>query len=110
VRRRADEVRKIGKRLSDADVQIEMSAETSITEPSIVTPCQQAELQPADPDLTATGLTEEDLTQRVCELVRVNSRISGKAPLDPPELKRHDRLENIRAFVDDARKKKSRHP
>ncbi|MBI4872792.1 MAG: hypothetical protein HY814_14645 [Candidatus Riflebacteria bacterium] len=50
-------------------------------------------------------LTEEDLAREVCELVRVNSRVSGKAPLAPAELKRHERLENIRALVDDARKK-----
>jgi hypothetical protein len=51
-------------------------------------------------------LTEEELAREVCELVQVNSRVSGKSPLDPAELKRHERLESIRALVDDARKKK----
>ncbi len=54
--------------------------------------------------------TEEELVREVCELVRVNSRVSGKAPLDPAELKRHERLEDIRKLVDDARKKKPRRP
>jgi hypothetical protein len=53
-------------------------------------------------------LTEEGLVRDVCELVRANSRISGKAPLDPPELARHQRLEQIRALVNDAREKKDR--
>jgi len=55
-------------------------------------------------------LTEEELAREVCELVRVNSRVSGKAPLDPAELKRHERLDDIRALVDGARKKKPGRP
>jgi hypothetical protein len=49
--------------------------------------------------------SEQELAQQLCELVRANSRVSGKAPLDPPELERHERLESIREFVDDAKKK-----
>jgi len=70
-------------------------------EPSVVG--QQAESQGGTP--AAAPLTEEELTQQVSELVRVNSRVSGKAPLDPAELKRHERLEKIRSLVDDAQKK-----
>jgi hypothetical protein len=93
VRRRAEAVRKIGKRLSD-----------SSPEPEPVC-SQQPSTEVKD---TSPTLREEDLAREVIELVRVNSRVSGKSPLDPPELKRHDRLENIRAFVDEARKKKHR--
>jgi hypothetical protein len=89
VRCHAEAVRKIGKRLS---------ASSPNPEPA----CSP---QPRLED-TAT-LSEEDLVREVIELVRVNSRVSGKSPLDPPELKRHDRLESIRAFVDEARKKKA---
>jgi len=71
-------------------------------------PSADAEPPPA---ATPTGqLTEHDFVLEVCELARVNSRISGKAPLDPPELKRHERLEDIRALVNEARKKNSRAP
>ena len=79
VRRRADEVRKLGK--------------------------QVAKSSPAPPSDEADGPSEEELVQEVAELVRVNSRVSGKAPLAPPELNRHERLEQIRAVVDEARKK-----
>jgi hypothetical protein len=51
-------------------------------------------------------MSEHDLARDVCELVRVNSRVTGKAPLDPAELKRHERLEELRGLVNDARKKK----
>jgi len=115
VRRRAEAVRNIGKRLSDATRQQEPQPErpepsTTSTTKSLdvaaVAPRQQS--QPVVPEAaaTTTALTEQDLTREVCELVRTNSRVSGKAPLDPPELKRHDRLEEIRTFVNVARKKK----
>lgn len=48
---------------------------------------------------------EEQMVREICELVRVNSRVSGKAPLAPPELGRHQRLEAIRTVVDEARKR-----
>jgi hypothetical protein len=78
VRRRAEEVRRIGKEVAKAS---------------------------GASDELAT-MTEERLVEEVCELVRVNSRVSGKAPLEPPESSRHGRLEQIRAVVDEARKKK----
>jgi len=75
IRRRADEVRKLGKRVAKG---------TDAKSPE-----------------QAGELSERELVQEVAELVRVNSRVSGKAPLHPPELNRHDRLEQIRATVDD---------
>ena len=54
-----------------------------------------------------TELSEQELAEEVCELVRVNARVSGKAPLNPTELNRYNRLEKIRTLVDDARKKNS---
>ncbi len=79
VRRRADEVRKLGKQVAKSGTP-EASAKTD-------------------------GMSEAELVQEVAELVRVNSRVSGKAPLEPPELNRHERLEQIRAVVDEARKR-----
>jgi hypothetical protein len=131
VRRRAEAVRKIGKRLSslgtEEDEQQEKHAlppagepstnEQAMTDPS-ATPAQcpeptpqaapmacgiKAELDPSD------LLTEQELALQVCELVRVNSRVSGKAPLAPLELNRHQRLEAIRRFVEDAKKKRPPH-
>ena len=100
VRRRAEEVRKLNKRLSSSTPKVEqegMSAESAKT---------SAQPQPkVTPDETPTSLNERELVQEVCELVKVNSRVSGKAPLDPPELGRHERLEKIRGFVDGAKKK-----
>lgn len=118
VRRRADAVRKTGKRLSAVDPAPELEStvelETARAEPSATTLspapsgeplCQETATHPTD---TAAALSEEDLAREVCELVRVNSRVSGKSPLDPQELKRHDRLENIRNFVNEAKKKSRR--
>jgi|GEM_PF-6870561 len=79
VRRRADQVRRLGKQVAKSD-------------------------PPATSD-EADGPSEEELVKEVAELVRVNSRVSGKAPLAPPELNRHERLEQIRAVVDEARKR-----
>lgn len=116
VRRRADAVRKVSARVSRtsppspkadpskepvaADVG-ETSAAASKT-PRVAPVAQQERPGPA---LASPPLTEEDLAREVCEMVRVNSRVSGKAPLDPGELKRHERLESIRTLVDDAKKK-----
>jgi hypothetical protein len=79
VRRRAEEVRKLGKQVAKSEA-VETAGE-------------------------AEGLSEEALVQEVAELVRVNSRVSGKPPLEPPELNRHERLEQIRGVVEEARKK-----
>ncbi len=86
VRKRAEQVRKIGKRVA--------KKKTS----------QQSELPPAkdDPepcDNTTSSLSEEELLKELCALVRANSRVSGKWPLGPAELNRHDRLEQIRSTV-----------
>jgi hypothetical protein len=87
VRRRADEVRKIGKRVAKAN-----------------SPEPEAVSETEAHDKTAT-MTEAQVVEEVCELVRVNSRVSGKAPLAPPELARHQRLEKIRTVVAEVRKK-----
>jgi len=123
VRRRADAVRKVSAGLprspspgSEAAPAEEGAApvvdETAPPAASMEPPTVAAATQHGDSPQTATpsSLTEEELAREVCELVRVNSRVSGKAPLDPAEHKRHERLEDIRTLVDDARKKKPRRP
>jgi len=47
---------------------------------------------------------ERNITKQLCELVRRNSTVSGKAPLDPCELERDRRLEEVRELVDECRK------
>jgi hypothetical protein len=91
VRRRAEAVRKVSKELASPAAPV----------------CQDN--APSLPTSAVVPLTEEELAQEVCELVRVNSRVSGKTPLDPPELKRHERLEEIRSLVNDVKKKARRH-
>lgn len=96
VRRRADDVRKIGKQLAHS------------RDGAVPRGYQRADARSEEPAAAAVGtMSESDLAVEVCELVRVNSRVSGKSPLDPPELKRHERLEEIRSLVDEARKKNS---
>ena len=89
---------------SEPEAEPSKSGSDPVEQPLPVRP--SASDSEAAPDLsTPAKLTEEQLAQEVCELVRVNSRVSGKAPLAPPELERHERLESIREFVDDAKKK-----
>jgi len=137
IRRRADKAREVGKRESSSLVASPPEARTDDVGPTAkqpaTTPSSEVVMEPgadladASPSLSSGGepsadaepppaatptgqLTEHDFVLEVCELARVNSRISGKAPLDPPELKRHERLEDIRALVNEARKKNSRAP
>lgn len=114
VRRRADAVRKVSVKLprtspsaSDAERAEPDVDDKAPPSPSTEPPATAATQQHSPAD-APPSLTEEDLARDVCELVRVNSRVSGKAPLDPAELKRHERLESIRTLVDDARKKNRR--
>ena len=116
VRHRADAVRKLGKLLSsqipapDPERPVVIELQDAPTPQAIAAPPRppDAPYDPgaSPPPASAAALSEVALVREVCELVRVNSRVSGKAPLDPPELKRHERLEDIRAVVNDARKKK----
>jgi hypothetical protein len=117
VRRRADAVRNISKRLSaspaapagtssDEAKETTPDASAPSLEPSVVASCEETGRHTPVP--ATASLTEKELAQEVCELVRVNSRVSGKAPLDPPEIKRHERIEEIRSLVDDAKKKPRR--
>jgi hypothetical protein len=65
-----------------------------------------APLDPSPQSPPAEPLTERDLVKQMCELARLDARVSGKAPLNPPELVRHQRLEELREVVQEAAKKK----
>jgi hypothetical protein len=117
VRRRAEAVREVGRQLSEAATEPAACATTEqpptshepvLAKAGLAT--ASAETAAPEPASTvdaevAPPLTEEGFARQVCELVRVNGRVSGKAPLDPPELERHERLEQIRGLVNTARKK-----
>lgn len=83
--RRATAVHAIAKRLHDAE------------SPTPASPPKSAE--------DAATLTDVELATEVCLLARQNARVSGKALTDPPELKRHERLEELRAVVEEASEK-----
>lgn len=107
VTRRATRVHKIAKRLHEA--------EPADSEAPSVESCSASESKSARescvaiPEPTAPPMSNAELAKDLCELVRQNARMSGKAPLDPPELKRHERLETLREFLaEDARKKGAR--
>lgn len=59
---------------------------------------------------STSGVTEQRLVQQLCAMVRQNARASGKAPLNPSQLIRHQRLEQIRNMVDSLRKDKKKAP
>lgn len=120
VRRRADAIREIMKRVEERDgssdgVGPRPAPDTSVAEgeadqqvgagaPERV---EGAPTQPASASnrTLATGPTEAELVREIGGLVRANSRVSGKAPLAPAELARHERLAKIEAVVQDAAKK-----
>lgn len=132
VANRAENVRLIAKRLHVEDLAEAALAEAAVgsLRPEIPTagipskpnanvtvatdsPRAQPEEEPA---MTPTGtvltarepaipvpITEHSLVAELCLITRENSRASGKAPLGPPELVRHNRLEVVRQAVDLAR-------
>jgi hypothetical protein len=113
VRRRADAVREIGKLVAPSasavppTVEVAARVASPLTEPASEPVHTPVALEREAQSSAAEAMSELELVRQVCELVRVNSRVSGKAPLDPAELKRHERLEAVRALVNEARKKKA---
>jgi mutator family transposase len=51
-------------------------------------------------------LSEMELAHTLCEAALLQARVSGKAPLKPRQLARHQRLEQVRKTLDQARKKR----
>jgi hypothetical protein len=96
VTRRATRVHKIAKRLHEAE---RAKAEDRGGE------IKAGEGTPEPTGHDATPGMDSDLAREVCLLARQNARVSGKAPLDPPELRRHERLEVLRGLVEEAREK-----
>lgn len=91
VERRADAVRDIAKVIDSM-----ASKSTTREEPQALS---------NTPSASAKPMTEVRLVEEICEAVAANSRVSGRAILDPAELKRHERLETLRKLVDECRQK-----
>jgi hypothetical protein len=107
VERRAEAVRKIAKRLHEVESP---KTRTRARQPRAVPSLADAPPPSAAVDVTpqprpSAPLTEPDRVRELCAIVRQNARASGKAPLKPPELERHQRLERVREAVDEAREK-----
>lgn len=56
-------------------------------------------------DSVLLPLSEEQLAAELCAMARHASRATGRAPLNPPEYVRYERLESVRKAVAKARKK-----
>lgn len=114
VRRRAEAVREIAKLVQPAAAggpasdRGDLPAEPpqSVSPAGTTPPTTPA--SPHDGASTTPAVEEAGFVREICDLVRANSLVSGKAPLDPAELKRHDRLEAVRAVVHEAQKKPRR--
>jgi hypothetical protein len=78
---RGDKARKIGKRLHEEDL-----AASPVESPRVEGP-----------------LSEKELVQELCSIVHDNVRAAGKAPLNPPELVRHKKLEAVLKTAEMAR-------
>lgn len=93
VERRATAVQKIARRLHERGYDSKENPSNS----------SSAEAQPSGGAAPALG--EQQLTAELCAMARHASKASGRAPLNPPELVRHDRQEAVRATIAEAMKK-----
>jgi|SRR5580658_1105081 hypothetical protein len=55
----------------------------------------------------AQPISEKELAKQLCMMARLDARATAKAPLNPPELVRHQRLEQVRQIAHEATKKKT---
>ena len=71
---------------------------------------QSHELAAKREDGIPAPLSEEQFAAELCAMGRHAARATGRAPLDPPEQVRHQRLEAVRNTVDEALKGGGAHP
>ncbi len=120
VAERAERVRKLGKRLDQSLESVprlcaaaEPPAPAGSPAPGKAAGAQETGKGPSLPEAAspsvpeAEPITELELVKQMCALGRLDARASGKAPLNPPELVRHQRLEQLRHMVQEAAKKKA---
>jgi hypothetical protein len=108
--RRATRVHKIAKKINEAETAARVAQEKQTTAtPVLEEPAPKLVGEAAAaPATEGARLSDVDFAKEVCELARQNSRVSGKAPLAPPELERHERLEELRALVEEDSKQNGR--
>ena len=106
--RRATRVHKIAKQINDSERKARVAQEKQTTAaPVPEAPAEKLGGTPAAaPATEGARLSDVEFAKEVCELARQNARVSGKAPLAPPEIERHQRLEDLRALVEEDRKKR----
>lgn len=114
---RADKAQKIAKRLHTKGFNSIESEQSVVSSPVASASANVATSVPPGPDGAAVetaaqpaALSEEQLAVELCAMARHASRASGRAPLNPPELVRHERLEAVRTAVQAAKKKEGDHP
>ena len=100
VEQRAEQVRQLQKRL-DRKPAAGVAPKGTATPADAAIPRQEA--QPC-----GATLSERELVQHLCQAVRLQARVRGKAPLNPRSAVRHQRLEKVHQMVKQARKKKTR--
>ena len=99
---RAERVQKIAKRLHEKGFDSIESEHNLAGDRAAVSPDGSPSYATA-----SDKLTEEQLASELCAMARHASRRSGRAPLNPPALVRHNELERVRAAVQRAKKKKT---
>lgn len=110
---RAEKVQKIAKRLHDKghnsieSEQSEQSAVPKLSGKATVAVSQEATPVTVEKSAQLVAVSEQQLAAELCAMAKHAARAAGRAPLNPPELVRHEKLENVRAFVQEAKKKKA---
>jgi hypothetical protein len=103
VARRAKDVQKIGKKI-DRKRSKDRPLSLSTASPLDAHAEDKARLANEDNGTAVIEpIDETDLARNLADLVRENARRTGRAPLNPPELVRHEKLELVRAAVEEAR-------
>lgn len=118
INRRAEKVQRIASRLHERGVNsVEWETDSAraaepeaVENPSTKTTLPATSVVGGDAvDASTAALSEEQLAAELCAMARHASRATGRAPLNPPEHVRHQRLEEVRAVVQDATRKKGAH-
>ncbi len=113
---RAEKARNIAKRLHEKgwdSVESEQRKAAASAKEHDVNSGDDAPTEPRDCDETGETidndklpLPEEQLVTEFCAMARHASRATGRAPLNPPEFVRDQRLEDVREAVQEAQKKR----
>jgi len=114
VARRAEKVQKVAKRLhvkGHNSIESEQSAVAKHTQRASKrtgkTKLSAASPKHVEADTRSVAVSEQQVAAELCAMAKHAARAAGRAPLNPPELVRHEKLESVRAFVQEAKKKRA---